>query len=94
MVVPSLSVMPPSQFCLWHNTFNVSLIGDSAMSLQPQSYLSPADYLVIERNAEFKSEYFDGEIFAMSGASEAHNIIDGYLALAEVYDKVEFQRNA
>ena len=45
------------------------------MSLQPQSYLSPADYLVIERNAEFKSEYFNGEMFAMSGASEAHNII-------------------
>ncbi|HOW77566.1 MAG TPA: Uma2 family endonuclease, partial [Candidatus Competibacteraceae bacterium] len=45
------------------------------MSLQPQSYLSPADYLSIERSAEFKSEYFDGEMFAMSGASEAHNMI-------------------
>ena len=45
------------------------------MSLQPKPYLSPEDYLVIERSSEFKSEYFDGEIFAMSGASEAHNII-------------------
>jgi len=43
--------------------------------LQPNSYLSPEDYLAIERRAEFKSEYFDGDMFAMSGASEAHNTI-------------------
>ena len=45
------------------------------MPLQPKPYLSPADYLAIERSAEFKSEYFNGEIFAMSGASEPHNVI-------------------
>jgi Uma2 family endonuclease len=45
------------------------------MSAVPQTYLSPEDYLAIERQAEFRSEYFDGEMFAMSGASEAHNII-------------------
>lgn len=43
--------------------------------LQPNSYLSPEDYLAIERRAEFKSEYFDGDMFAMSDASEAHNTI-------------------
>ena len=43
--------------------------------LQPKLYLSPEDYLAIERRAEFKSQYFDGEMFAMSGASEAHNLI-------------------
>ncbi len=43
--------------------------------LQPKPYLSPEDYLEIERQAEFKSQYFDGEMFAMSGASEAHNLI-------------------
>jgi Uma2 family endonuclease len=37
--------------------------------------LSPEDYLALERSAEFKSEYFDGEIFAMAGASESHNLI-------------------
>lgn len=45
------------------------------MSLQPKPCLSPEDYLALERSAEFKSEYFDGQIFAMAGASESHNII-------------------
>ena len=45
------------------------------MSLRPKPYLSPEDYLALERSAEFKSEYFDGEIFAMTGASESHNLI-------------------
>ena len=45
------------------------------MSLRPKPYLSPEDYLALERSAEFKSEYFDGEIFAMAGASESHNLI-------------------
>jgi Uma2 family endonuclease len=45
------------------------------MSLQPKPYFSPEDYLALERSAEFKSEYFDGEIFAMAGASEPHNLI-------------------
>ncbi|MDS4069452.1 MAG: Uma2 family endonuclease [Candidatus Competibacter sp.] len=45
------------------------------MSLQPKPCLSPEDYLALERSAEFKSEYFDGEIFAMTGASEPHNLI-------------------
>lgn len=45
------------------------------MSLQPKPHLTPEDYLAIERSAEFKSEYFAGEMFAMSGASQAHNLI-------------------
>ncbi len=45
------------------------------MSLQPKPRLTPEDYLAIERSAEVKSEYFDGEIFAMAGASEPHNLI-------------------
>ena len=45
------------------------------MPLQPKPRLTPEDYLAIERSADFKSEYFDGEIFAMTGASAAHNII-------------------
>jgi Uma2 family endonuclease len=36
---------------------------------------TPEEYLLLEREAEHKSEYFDGEIFAMSGASERHNLI-------------------
>jgi Uma2 family endonuclease len=42
------------------------------MSTQPISYLTPEQYLEIERNAEFRSEYIDGEMFAMSGGSPNH----------------------
>ncbi|MCP5159098.1 MAG: Uma2 family endonuclease [Gammaproteobacteria bacterium] len=45
------------------------------MPLQPKPHLTPEDYLTLERSADFKSEYFDGEIFAMTGASEPHNLI-------------------
>ncbi len=41
----------------------------------PKPYLTSEDYLAIERSAEGKSEYLDGEMFAMAGASEAHNLI-------------------
>jgi Uma2 family endonuclease len=47
------------------------------MSLQPRRYFTPEEYLALERKAEYKSEYVDGEIFAMSGASETHNVIAG-----------------
>jgi Uma2 family endonuclease len=42
------------------------------MATQPKSQLTPEEYLEIERKAEFKSEYFQGEMFAMSGARYAH----------------------
>jgi len=47
------------------------------MTAQPQSQvgLSPEEYLARERQAEIKSEYYDGEVFAMSGASRPHNLI-------------------
>ncbi len=45
------------------------------MSTQPKSYLTPEQYLEIERKAEFKSEYFQGEMFAMAGAKPPHNLI-------------------
>ncbi len=36
---------------------------------------TPEQYLALERKAEFKSEYFDGFITAMSGVSREHNTI-------------------
>ena len=45
------------------------------MSSQPKLFLSPEEYLVLERVAELKSEYFRGEVFAMSGASPSHVLI-------------------
>jgi len=45
------------------------------MSSQPQPRYTPQEYLALERKAEHRSEYFAGEIFAMSVASERHNLI-------------------
>jgi Uma2 family endonuclease len=45
------------------------------MSSQPKIYLTPEEYLAIERRNEYKSEYVDGEMVAMTGASRRHNLI-------------------
>jgi Uma2 family endonuclease len=46
------------------------------MSSQPKTYLTPEEYLAIERRNEYKSEYVDGEMVAMTGASRRHNLIN------------------
>lgn len=43
------------------------------------NFISPQEYLTIERAAEYKNEYYHGQILAMSGASLNHNRIDGNL---------------
>jgi hypothetical protein len=45
------------------------------MSSQAQKRYTPEEYLVLERAAQGKSEYYAGEIFAMAGASRWHNLI-------------------
>jgi Uma2 family endonuclease len=45
------------------------------MALQTQPRMTPEEYLALERKAKYKSEYLNGEIFAMSGASREHNLI-------------------
>ncbi len=50
------------------------------MSAMPKTRLTVAEYLAIERRAEFKSEFFDGEMFAMAGASRHHNVINENLS--------------
>jgi len=42
--------------------------------------LTEAEYLEIERAAEFKSEYFDGEMFARAGGTPQHSLIATNLA--------------
>jgi len=55
------------------------------MSAQPQyAYITPEEYLALERKAKYKSEYFNGEIFAMAGASPKHNQITANV-LAEIH---------
>jgi Uma2 family endonuclease len=45
------------------------------MATQPKPRLTAEQYLEIERKAEYKSEYFNGEMFAMSGGTLAHSRI-------------------
>lgn len=52
------------------------------MSTVARRTISPQDYLARERAADFKSEFFDGEMFAMSGASWAHTLIKDNFARA------------
>ena len=52
------------------------------MASLPQHYLTPEEYLAIERCAEFKSEYMDGIMYAMAGGSERHNIIVANLIIS------------
>ena len=49
------------------------------MTTRPDVRLTPEEYLRIERAAEWKSEYIDGEMFAMAGASLRHVLITGNL---------------
>jgi Uma2 family endonuclease len=45
------------------------------MASQVKPFASAAEYLALERASEEKHEFFDGEIVAMTGASENHNLI-------------------
>lgn len=42
---------------------------------QPRTFISAEAYLELERAAEFKSEYVNGSVYAMAGASFRHNCI-------------------
>jgi Uma2 family endonuclease len=45
------------------------------MSTRPPAFLTEAEYLELERRAETKSEYYHGQMFAMSGGSPTHGEI-------------------
>ena len=47
---------------------------------QPVRRLTETEFLAREREAAHKSEFFDGEVFAMSGGSLAHSLIATNLA--------------
>jgi Uma2 family endonuclease len=49
-----------------------------------QSYLTPEEYLALERQSETKSEYWQGETYLMSGASNEHTIIEANIVAALV----------
>ncbi|MGI8642196.1 MAG: Uma2 family endonuclease [Pyrinomonadaceae bacterium] len=45
------------------------------MSAIPKTKLTPEEYLEFERKSEERHEYFNGEIFVMSGAKRNHNVV-------------------
>ena len=49
------------------------------MVLAAKKLYTPEEYLAMEETADYKSEYFQGEIFAMAGGSFNHNLIVGNL---------------
>lgn len=55
------------------------------MAAQPKPHYTEETYLELERKAEYKSEYFKGEIFAMAGASRNHNRIKENLSIGIGY---------
>ncbi len=44
-------------------------------SVLKQTYYTAEEYLALERSASYKSEFHDGQIYAMTGASREHNLI-------------------
>ena len=44
-------------------------------STAAQANLTPEQYMALERKATIKSEYLNGHIYAMAGASREHNLI-------------------
>jgi Uma2 family endonuclease len=45
------------------------------MATLPSSPLTEEQYLVLEREAEFRSEFHDGQMFAMAGGSFNHSVL-------------------
>jgi Uma2 family endonuclease len=54
-----------------------------------KKFITPEEYLALEERADHKSEYYNGEMFAMSGASNNHNLITGnvHAALHQLLSK-------
>jgi Uma2 family endonuclease len=54
-----------------------------------QTHFSAEEYLALERSASCKSEFHDGQIYAMTGASREHNLVSGniYRELSEQLKK-------
>ena len=52
---------------------------ETDLSTQPRTFLTEEEYVELERKADYKSEYYRGEMFAMAGAGEPHNLLAGNL---------------
>jgi Uma2 family endonuclease len=53
-------------------SWRMGVKNDKTMSALPKHVLTSTEYLAIERAAETRSEFFDGEMFAMAGTTKNH----------------------
>lgn len=61
--------LPPFSYGSLIQVSNLALAG------KPRKRFTPSEYLTLEREASEKSEYYDGEIYAMASGAESHNAI-------------------
>ncbi len=59
-----------------------------AGQVQTQVWISPEEYLNIERRATCRSEYVHGEMFAMAGATRQHNRISSNV-VSEINQRIK-----
>jgi Uma2 family endonuclease len=70
-----------------HEITEQSEVNEAAVSYN-RHYYTIEEYLEMERASNVKHEYYQGEVFAMSGASHRHNII-----FSNVFGKMCMQLN-
>ena len=56
-------------------TLTIKKVHSKLMDNLARKTFTESEYLELERKADFKSEYYNGEIFAMAGATVLHNKI-------------------
>jgi len=61
------------------------MINFKQMASNPITKVTEEEYLALDRAAEVRSEYFNGEIFAMSGGSMRHAQLQGNI-FGELYN--------
>jgi Uma2 family endonuclease len=57
------------------------------MATEAKSRLTPEQYLAMERHSETRNQFLNGEVFAMTGASREHNLINGNL-FSEIHSQL------
>lgn len=68
-------LLPGARVILWA----VQATMEKRMPTTSGTRITPEEYLRLERLAETRSEYFEGELFPMPGVTREHNIINGNL---------------
>ncbi len=63
------------EFAVVQRRWLMPIPSESIMASAARTRMTSQEYLAQERKAEFRSEFYCGETFAMAGASRSHNLI-------------------